>query len=228
MRSLTVPVLIGAVFFLAARPLVALEIPLKQSYGEGGGVTIAYVDMETIFREFPETAKAKEEYYRMLNEQRTALADKEKQLADLREQLAVLKSTLEQAQTPAVTPVTSTDTAAAQVSTVTVSGLEISTAALSAMADSVAQRERLLQEQETALLQEQRRTAEELKQLEKRRALQIYGKLYKALTQLADEEGISLVVDKSSILYGQTAMDLTERLSRRVRGLPDVDTELQR
>jgi len=29
------------------------------------------------------------------------------------------------------------------------------------------------------------------------------------------------VVDKSAILYGQNAIDLTEPLARRLRGLPD-------
>ena len=46
-----------------------------------------------------------------------------------------------------------------------------------------------------------------------------------ALVQLAEENNISLVVDKSSILYGQAAIDLTAKLRRRVRGLPDVKEE---
>jgi Skp family chaperone for outer membrane proteins len=45
--------------------------------------------------------------------------------------------------------------------------------------------------------------------------------LHKALVDVATERGVAVVVDKSSILYGENAVDLTEALHRKVRGLPD-------
>jgi Skp family chaperone for outer membrane proteins len=211
-----------AAFLFVAAGAVALEIPLKQSFGEGAGTSIAYVDMETIFQQFPETAKAKEQYYQQVADRRETLAQKEKELVDLREQLSVLRSTLEASQSAP-----STEQAVSESTAVTVSGLNVSTASLAAVAQSLTQREQLLQEKEASLKREQLQAVEELKRLEEQRTLQIYGKLYNALVQLAEEQGVSLIVDKTSILYGQKALDLTDRLSRRVRGLPDTDTELQ-
>ena len=46
----------------------------------------------------------------------------------------------------------------------------------------------------------------------------ILGKIYQALRDLAQEEQVTLVVDKASILYGDSAIDLTEKLQNKVRG----------
>ncbi len=230
-------------FLAGTGAAAALEIPLKQQSGQasGGGPAIGFVDMESVFQEFPETQKAKTEYHKELNARREALAQREKELSDLKEQLAVLRSTVEEAakgaspgaegtakgaspgaegtaKEPAVAP--STDTAALPGLTPEPSAPGMSPAALAAIRESVRQREDILKEKEASLEQARKEAADALKLLEERRSLQIFGKLYTALVQIADEEGIGLVVDKSSILYGQEAQDLTEKLRRRVRGLP--------
>jgi Skp family chaperone for outer membrane proteins len=46
----------------------------------------------------------------------------------------------------------------------------------------------------------------------------ILGKIYQALRDVANEEQVVVVVDKSSILYGDANIDLTEKLQERVRG----------
>lgn len=215
-------------FLAGTGAVVALEIPLKQQSGQssGGGPAIGFVDMESVFQEFPETQKAKTEYYKELNTRREALAQREKELSDLKEQLAVLRSTVEEAakepvQASSDTVVTpSTDTAALPGLTPGPPTPGMSPAALAAIQESVRQREDILKEKESSLEQARKEAADALKLLEERRSLQIFGKLYTALVQIADEEGIGLVVDKSSILYGQKAQDLTEKLRRRVRGLP--------
>ena len=45
-----------------------------------------------------------------------------------------------------------------------------------------------------------------------------HGLIYKALKDLANEEQVTLVVDKSSILFGSAEIDLTDKLQQRVRG----------
>lgn len=215
-------------WFLAGTGVAAaLEIPLKQQSGGGQGASaaIGFVDMESVFQEFPETQKAKTEYYKELNARREALTQREKELSDLKEQLAVLRSTVEEAAKQpapadaAVAP--STDTAdAGPAAPEADAAAGMNPAALAAIQQSVRQREEILAEKEVSLEQARKEAADALKLLEERRSLQIFGKLYTALVQIADEEGIGLVVDKSSILYGQKAQDLTEKLRRRVRGLP--------
>jgi Skp family chaperone for outer membrane proteins len=232
----------------------ALEIPLKQrAETAGGGAVVAFVDMETIFQEYPETQKAKAEYFVELSNRRQSLADLEKELADLREQLTVLRTTLHEmeeglktapaaasgaAATPAApdTPAAApggeawiSDSTAAATSQAAPGSLTqdlgVSPGSVSAVNESLLQREKTLAEKEKALDEARATAVKDLKQLEEKRSMQIMGKLYNALVQLADEQGITLVVDKRSILYGTGTLDLTERLRRRVRGLPDPEVE---
>jgi Skp family chaperone for outer membrane proteins len=189
--------------FLAAPLAHAMEIPLQHgSAGEKGGdkaSRIGFVDMDRIYQEFPETGKAREEYQRQADKVKQALVDKESELADLREQISVLKAASE-------APAASTETAPAPLPS-----------------GDLEEKERLLADEETALQEAKEEASAILTEFERRRAAQIFGKLYKSLVQLADEKGVDLVLDKSALLYGQGGLDLTEALSRRVRGLPDAE-----
>lgn len=196
---------------MAFSPIRALEIPLEKGAGRGSGV--GYVDMELIFQEYPETQKAKKEYFAELTKRREALAQREEELATLRQQLGVLRLELgKMNEAGAPSAETSTDTAQAPA---------VSTVSVSAVRDTILEREKGLAEKEAGLEQARAEAAKAVKDLEERRSLQIFGKLYSALVQLAEENNVSLVVDRASILYGQAAVDLTDKLSRRVRGLPD-------
>lgn len=236
LSSLLLPALFAAGAF-------ALEIPLKQRAGGGqGGTTVGFVDMEAIFQEYPETQKAKTEYFAELASKREALASLEKELVDLREQLSVLRTTLKEMQDSLKSAPESVEASTATAETFTAAStapaaavaeamrpgslaqdIGASPGSVAAVNESLLQREKTLQEKETALEQARLNAAKDLTEFEERRSLQIMGKLYKALIQLADEQGVTVVVDKRSILYGQAAMDLTDRLRRRVRGLPDPE-----
>jgi Skp family chaperone for outer membrane proteins len=206
-------------FFVGLASAHAMEIPVTRGSGHEG-VSVGYVDMEKIYEEYPETHKAKKDFYTELAKRRRILADKEKEMADLRERLSVLRSSLEEVDGSSTSVVSSSKTVAVSSAPV------ITPEVLEATRSSLVQQEQLLKEHEVELEKDRQDALEEFKQLEERKALQVLGKLYKALVQLAEEKGIDLVVDKSSILYGQHAFDLTEKLSRRVRGLPDDDSHL--
>lgn len=188
-------------FLLALPPIASsMEIPLErgtEKNRKGGGPVIGFVDMDLIYQEFPETKKARQEYQAQAEKIKQALLEKDAELSDLREQLAVLQ-------------------AAAGA------GVARSTDTASNPPVDVQEQARNLQEQEAALLDAKKEAAADLLEYERMKASQIFGKLYRALMQLADEKGIDMVLDKSALLYGQGGMDLTDALSRRVRGLPDA------
>ena len=64
----------------------------------------------------------------------------------------------------------------------------------------------------------QRQVERELLDYESQRTQIILGKIYQVMRELALSEGISVVVDKRSILYGQSAVDLTDKLIKKLRG----------
>ncbi len=243
--------LLTALIPFLVRGAGALEIPLKSS--AGGGISVGYVDMETVFQEYPETKKAKNEYYTELAKRRDDLAKKEQTLTALRQQIAVLQGTLMESGSPAVPAAPPVPPAAVPPDPMTIPSLSsltagpdgnsalnlsppdpaaqgqetaplsVSSASVAAANASVLDRRRDLVQKEQELEQARIDAAKAVKDLEETRSLQILGKLYNAMVQLAEENNISLIVDKSSILYGQQAIDLTDKLSRRIRGLPDTD-----
>jgi Skp family chaperone for outer membrane proteins len=46
----------------------------------------------------------------------------------------------------------------------------------------------------------------------------VLARLYRAVSEVARRDGVSVVVDKSAILYGHPAVDLTDRVLAHLRG----------
>jgi len=75
-----------------------------------------------------------------------------------------------------------------------------------------------LKEKQAEFEDSKKRAEEDLAGFQKQQSQIILGKIYQALRDLAAEEQVTLVVDKSSILYGTADIDLTEKLQQKVRG----------
>lgn len=229
-----------------------LEIPIRRGGPGGRGASVGYVDMELVFREYPEARKAREEYRIELLRHKSELSQREQVLDDLKREIDLLKRSLISA-----TAVDKSSSTSAPLSPPTIpsseedpsslTGIGPSTGALFVAPPSVpsetetvpkesppvlisagvasqaeiSKREEILLKRQKELEEARASSAKNLKAFEASRAKTILGRLYKALVELANERGISLVVDKSAILYGENTIDLTESLNRRVRGLPD-------
>lgn len=164
---------------------------------------MGFVDMEKIFREYPDTQKARAEYYKVLERRRGELAALEQELTRLEAP----------SEAPAASPAPSTGLFSLPP--------ELAVSTPVAEVDP-AEREAERQRKKEEITAARRTAAQELRALEEKKSLQILGTLYKTLTQLAQERGVDVVVDKSFVLFGQEAVDLTEPLARRLRGLPDA------
>jgi Skp family chaperone for outer membrane proteins len=171
----------------------ALEIPLNGAGGGAGdgGAKIGYVDMERIFQVYPQTKAAKDDYRKRLEKLKSDLAQREADLGNTRDRIAVLDSTLKGVQS-------STDTPREPGN-------------LDAMKKD-------LQTKEQEFEEARKRALDDLATFESKQSQVILGRIYEALVSLADEEQLTLVVDKSSILYGSASTDLTEKLQERIRG----------
>lgn len=87
--------------------------------------------------------------------------------------------------------------------------------AKSNLADTVSRIETL-----TTILHEHEASAEKsLMDLESRKTELLLGSIHKAIREVAAREGVSVVIDKAGILYGNNAVDLTERVLNRLKGL---------
>ncbi|MFH1618574.1 MAG: OmpH family outer membrane protein [bacterium] len=88
----------------------------------------------------------------------------------------------------------------------------------SELEDIIRVKEAELADKEASLRGFQRQVERELIDYESRKTEIILGSIYQSLKELAASEGISVVVDKRSILYGQSAVNLTEKLIKKLHG----------
>lgn len=253
----------GSLLCLASALSWSLEIPVRR--GGPSGSSVGYVDMELVFREYPEARKAREEYQKEVVRHKGELAERERALEDLKREIEALKGTtpsvpgVDRSSAPAdsaspvvarssaavdtLSPVASTPSIAipdlstgtaplpstgfpspeVQAPEATSTPPAVSTVTAASVAEGISLREEQLLKRQKELEEARASSAQSLRTFEASRAKTILGRLYKALVELANERGISLVVDKSAILYGQNTIDLTEALNRRVRGLPEEE-----
>lgn len=81
---------------------------------------------------------------------------------------------------------------------------------------AIARKSAELSSKEEELRQAQLRSEKELLDYEGRKSEMLLGRIYVALKELAIKEEVSVVVDKRNILYGQSAVDLTSKLIKRL------------
>ena len=81
---------------------------------------------------------------------------------------------------------------------------------------ALAKKEDDLKTKEEELRAFQRMAEKELMEYESRRSEILLGRIYVALKELAVKEEVSVIVDKRSILFGQNAVDLTDKLLKKL------------
>ncbi|MBL8023503.1 MAG: OmpH family outer membrane protein [Elusimicrobia bacterium] len=202
-------------FVVAASVVWGVEIPLHRGAGTGG-TSVGYVDMEQVFRDYPETIKAREDYQKEVLRHKTELAARETALDEFKHGID-----LSSGESPSPFSLDVSSISQGSADTVRVSTATGGASSSAVPADRKLPPPELILKRTEELEKARATSAQTLRAFEAERSKKILGRLYKALVQLADEKGIRLVVDKSAILYGEDTIDLTEALHRRVRGLPE-------
>ncbi|MCX5787631.1 MAG: OmpH family outer membrane protein [Elusimicrobia bacterium] len=88
---------------------------------------------------------------------------------------------------------------------------------LNELESKLAEKSRVLQDKEAEFKTYQAQVEKNLIELEDKRTEILLGKIYHAVQEVAREEGVSVVVDRSQILFGQQAMDLTEKVLKKLK-----------
>lgn len=81
----------------------------------------------------------------------------------------------------------------------------------------IADKTKNLQDKEAEFKTYQAQVEKNLLDVENRKTEILLGKIYQAVQETARIEGVSIVVDKSQILFGQKAVDLTEKVLQRLK-----------
>jgi len=195
---------------LGCSSLSALEIPLGGAAAAGGGsggASVGFVDMDRIFQIYPQTQAAKEDYAKQLQKRRDQLAEKEAQVNNLKSRISILESTVKDI-----------GTAAPPDDAVTSDGTTPSPSPGNAGASNLQDMKTQLETQILEYEDLRKQAEKDLAVFQSRQSEIILGKIYESLRDLAQEEQLTVIVDKASILYGDTAIDLTDKLQAKVRG----------
>ena len=259
------------VFLTAAGPLGAIELALEENRAEHG--SIGFVDMQRIFKLFPETTKAKESFEEAVRQAEEEVNLRKAKVLRLRAEIDELK--VARAAVPAgaaaaphlpgyglaAPPSASTGTVAlpgAAVSTNTVTlapGIHISSAVLNGttistgpvtltsgilisstilngaaaaqtptlsptqeLDEKIAQKSQELAQAQSEAKDQQTAVEVNLLDLESHKSEILLGKIYRAIQEVSRREGVGVVVDKSAILYGHNAVDLTDKVLKYLKG----------
>lgn len=277
---------------LPVRFVSAVELSLEENRAQRGN--IGYIDMQKVFRLFPETARAKENFAEVVRQAEEQLNTRKAEILRLRAELSQLKyDRSESAKTPvpapppapapappapvlplpvpapaAALPPATTSLAGVAVSTdapiVTTYSSPTSTTVLAASTASlisnlpglttqavapplvepkkgllaysdtpapaisparfaeidakIESKSLELSQKEKSFKEHQNEVEKNLLDLEGRRSEILLGKIHRVVKEVALKEGVSVVVDKGAILYGQDAVDLTDRVLKALKG----------
>jgi Skp family chaperone for outer membrane proteins len=73
-----------------------------------------------------------------------------------------------------------------------------------------------LQRKEASFKEYQAQVEKNLLDLESRRSEMLLGRIYTAVREVARESGVSVIVDKTQILFGHNTVDLTEKVLKKL------------
>lgn len=218
-------ILFLALVFMMYGYSYGIRIPLEGGTGTAvqgsGAVRIGMVDIEMIFREFPETRRGKGELEKEINAAQIKIEEKETEIEALQKEvdemnavkdktgnlpgMALQQTTTDQALTEGTTVFQEPDTKSKEEDQKDFEKLHKSKTEL--LTKKKEELERFKKESELNLLA-----------FEERRSKEILEKLYRNLEKIAREEGLDIVLDKNYVLYGQPVIDLTEKLKKRLAG----------
>jgi Skp family chaperone for outer membrane proteins len=83
--------------------------------------------------------------------------------------------------------------------------------------DAVTAKQNEIAEKERLFDSYQAQVEKDLIDIESRRAEILLGKIYDAVREVARENGVSVVVDKGQILFGQNSVDLTDKVVKKLK-----------
>jgi Skp family chaperone for outer membrane proteins len=206
----------------AAAPANAIEIPLQTTKG---GESFGYVDVQKLFEAYPKVLEAKQECIKLKSEKKEEIIKLENEIEalnnDVKEsgnKINILKNTTASDQIlPAAVstqaPVSSGTTNAPAAAVVP--DLD---ARISSFTAIIAEKTALVEKKSKELDEKKAKVEKEVSELEDCKTQLIMADFYSVILDIAKEENISVVVDKSSILYGQPGIDLTDKVLDRLRG----------
>ena len=205
--------------------LGAVEISLDKFVVKGNqsSNSIGYVDIEKIFANHPLTKRLQEDFNAEADKKKQAMNDLQKAINDLQ---GAVKSSM--------TLVTQMEIELESMKNNLNAPVVVSTAAAKPSIDAatVAAKEKQLKDNEAGidnmrlviakkekdLCDFSDKCKKEMTELEKKQTDEVLADIYGILEKITVEDNLSMIVDKTNVLYGHPAQDYTDKVLERLQG----------
>ncbi len=217
--------------FLAV-PSFGVEISLDNFVVKGNQASnsIGYVDIEKVFANHPLTKRMQEEFNSEVAKRKKAVSDLQaaidsmnasvKSSSTLVMQMKVELETLKSNLNSPVNAVVSSFTAVAASTVAAVTGADVAAKEQSIRASEadIENMKLAIAKKEQELCDFSNQCKTEISDLEKKQTDAVLADIYGILEKITVEDNLSMIVDKTNVLYGHPAQDYTDKVLERLQG----------
>lgn len=196
---------------------------------------IAYVDMEKAFNEHPLSNRAKEEFTVEVEKRKDELLGMENELLKLQSDLKLKESEIKDAQdkmdlVKTETPIkSSTTTSSYSILQSTLAASYLSSDKMAELLKSTEEEVKIKQKEyneisiniekkRAELANKNKKNKDELCLLEECKSAEVLKDIFQIVNKVAQDEGISMIIDKNDVLFAQPYQDITQKVLDRMRG----------
>jgi Skp family chaperone for outer membrane proteins len=211
-----------------SHPLFNIEIPTKDITV----IRIGVVDMDKVLNEYPLTQKLQQDIDNFKQNKMAEIVSIEKEIEELMKQKLVINTEIEQLKTQ-LAQISVSATTSTIISSESISSTEFiqSSTTVVAQSEQVEQIKKNIEDKQKNLQQieqeintkkqivkqKQTEIESEIEKMKQKTEAEIYAELYKIIKQIAQQEGLNVVIDKSGILYGEPEIDITDKVLKKIK-----------
>jgi Skp family chaperone for outer membrane proteins len=216
MRNLKTVLFAASVTAICLLRGYSVEIPLeKKSIEQGTRINIAYVDIERVFKEHQMTQRLKDEFQAEVEKRKKDLDKMQGGVDELKKVILASSTVVNQLQAQIETKKKLTPVTTGQAGESDISNME---AILQQREAELEVARKACDTKSSELEQMVCKNRDELLNLEDKNTAKVLSDIYAVMQKIADEEELTIILDKNEVLYGKDVRDLTDKVIERLHG----------
>jgi Skp family chaperone for outer membrane proteins len=199
--------------------LYSLELPTQ----DVSVLRVGVVDMNRILEEYSKSQKLQKELQLFKENKKAEIAELEKEVENLLKKKLELNVEIEQLKQQVKQLEVSVSSSEVMQSSVSVQTSDITSqlqqikSTIEAKQKNIDEIEKTISDRKEQLKQKQKDIDLEVEKMKEKFEMEIYAELYNVIKKVAEEEGLNIVIDKSGILYGESKIDITDKVLKLIK-----------
>jgi len=184
---------------------------------------VGVVDMNRILEEYSKSQKLQKELQLFKENKKAEIAELEKEVENLLKkkleitvEIEQLKQQVKQLEVSVSSSEVMQSSVSVQTSDIT-SQLQQIKSTIEAKQKNIDEIEKTISDKKEQLKQKQKDIDLEVEKMKEKFEMEIYAELYNVIKKVAEEEGLNIVIDKSGILYGESKIDITDKVLKLIK-----------